>query len=243
MTASSRRRRIAASGWAYNRRVITVHHLNFSRSQRVLWLLEELEVPYELVRYDRDPKTLFAPKSLQEIHPLGKSPVITDGDQVIAESGNILEYLVDTYGKGRLVPAAGTPAYRHYRYFMHYAEGSLMPFLLLKLIFAKLKSAKMPFFVKPIAKKIADTVSGQFVTPNLTRHLKFLGDHLEKTAWFAGDELTAADIQMSYPLEAIVARVGDLAVSPKLKDLVTRMQARPAYQRAVAKGGPVNLED
>jgi glutathione S-transferase len=243
MAASSRRRRIAASGWAYNRRVITVHHLNFSRSQRVLWLLEELEIPYELVTYERDPKTMLAPKSLQQIHPLGKSPVITDGNRVIAESGNILEYIVETYGKGQLVPAAGTAAYRDYRYFMHYAEGSLMPFLLLKLIFAKVKSAPMPFFVKPIARKIADTVSGNFVTPNLSRHLAFLGQHLEKNTWFAGDEMTAADIQMSYPVESIIGRAGDLAVSPKLREMVTRIQARPAYQRAVAKGGPVNPDE
>ena len=220
--------------------MITVHHLNNSRSQRVLWLLEELEVPYELVTYERDPKTLLAPKSLQQIHPLGKSPVVTDGELVIAESGNILEYIVETYGKGRLVPAAGTPAYRHYRYFMHYAEGSLMPFLLLKLIFTKMKTSKMPFFVKPIAAKIADTVSAAFVTPNLTRHLAFLGDHLTKNTWFAGDELTAADIQMSYPVESAVGRAGDLALSPKLVEMVARIHARPAYQRAVAKGGPVN---
>jgi len=223
--------------------VITVHHLNHSRSQRVLWLLEELEVPYEVVKYERDPKTLLAPKSLQQIHPLGKSPVITDGELVIAESANILEYLVDTYGKGRLAPPAGTPAYRHYRYFMHYAEGSLMPFLLLKLIFAKVKTAKVPFFVKPIARKIADTVSASFVTPNLTRHLAFLGEHLATHTWFAGDELTAADIQMSYAVESIVDRAGDLEVSPKLKEFVKRIRARPAYQRAVAKGGPVNAED
>lgn len=234
---------MAASGWAYNRRVITVHHLNYSRSQRVLWLLEELEIPYELVTYERDPKTLLAPKSLQKIHPLGKSPVITDGDQVIAESGNILEYLVDTYGKGRLVPAAGTPAYRHYRYFMHYAEGSLMPFLLLNLVFAKVKTSKMPFFAKPIANKIADTVSGLFVTPNLTRHLAFLGDHLTTHTWFAGDELTAADIQMSYAVESIVGRLRGYSVSPKLSEMVARMRARPAYQRATAKGGPVNPEE
>jgi len=223
--------------------VITVHHLNNSRSQRVLWLLEELEVPYELVKYERDPKTLLAPKTLQQIHPLGKSPVISDGDLVIAESANILEYLVDTYGKGRLVPAAGTPAYRHYRYFMHYAEGSLMPFLLLTLIFSKVKTAPMPFFVKPIARKIADTVSGNFVTPNVKRHLAFLGQHLANHTWFAGDELSVADIQMSYPIEAVVARAGGLEVSPKLADFVTRIQARPAYQRAVAKGGPVNPDE
>jgi len=223
--------------------VITVHHLNNSRSQRVLWLLEELEVPYEIVKYERDPKTMLAPKALQQIHPLGKSPVITDGELVIAESGNILEYLVETYGKGRLVPPAGTPAYRDYRYFMHYAEGSLMPFLLLTLIFSKVKKAPMPFFVKPIARKIADTVSASFVSPNVKRHLAFLGQHLEKHTWFAGDELTIADIQMSYPVEAIVARAGDLDISPKLRELVKRMRERPAYQRALAKGGPVHPED
>ncbi len=223
--------------------MITVHHLNYSRSQRVLWLLEELEVPYELVKYERDPKTLLAPPSLQKIHPLGKSPVITDGELVIAESGNILEYIVETYGKGRLVPAAGTPAYRDYRYFMHYAEGSLMPFLLLKLIFAKVKAAPVPFFIKPISRKIADTVSANFVTPNLTRHLAYLGQHLAKHTWFAGDEMTVADIQMSYPVESVIGRAGDLDVSPKLRELVKRMQERPAYQRALAKGGPVNPVD
>jgi glutathione S-transferase len=216
--------------------VITVHHLNNSRSQRVLWLLEELELPYELVKYERDKKTMLAPPSLQAIHPLGKSPVITDGDVTVAESGAIIEYIVETYGKGRLVPAAGTQAYRDYRYFMHYAEGSLMPFLLLKLIFSKMKTAPMPFFVKPIARKIADTVGRQFVDPNLTRHLTFLGDHLAKYAWFAGDEMSAADIQMSFPLEGAVARAG-ASVSARLTDFVKKFQARPAYKRAIEKGG------
>lgn len=206
----------------------------------MLWLLEELEVPYEIVKYERDPKTMLAPPALQAIHPLGKSPVITDGDVTVAESGAILEYLVETYGKGRLAPAAGTPAYRDYRYFMHYAEGSLMPFLLLKLIFGKVKSGPMPFFVKPIARKIADTVGKQFIDPNLTRHLTFLADHLAKHAWFAGDEMTAADIQMSFPLEGAVARAGS-AVSPRLAEFVKKFQARPAYQRALEKGGPYGV--
>lgn len=222
--------------------MITVHHLNNSRSQRVLWLLEELELPYEIVKYERDPRTLLAPDSLKQIHPLGKSPVITDGDVTIAESGAILEYLVETYGKGRLVPAAGTQAYRDCRYFMHYAEGSLMPFLLLRLIFSRVRSAPVPFFVKPIVKKIADKVSGDFVTPNLTRHLAFLGEHLAKHTWFAGEELSIADIQMSYAIESIVGRAGNLPISPKFAEMVTRIQARPAYQRALAKGGPVNPE-
>ena len=221
--------------------MITVHHLNNSRSQRVLWLLEELELPYELVPYERDPRTLLAPKELEAIHPLGKSPVIVDGDATIAESGAILEYLVETHGKGRLVPPAGTQAHRDYRYFMHYAEGSLMPFLLLKLVFHRVRTAKVPFFVRPIARKIADKVSGDFVDPNLRRHLAFLAAHLEKHRWFAGDELTAADIQMSYPIEGAVARAADLGASPKLAEFVARCKERPAFQRALARGGPYEV--
>lgn len=219
--------------------MITVHHLNHSRSQRVLWLLEELEVPYEMVTYERDPDTLLAPDSLKKIHPLGKSPVITDGDATLAESGAIIEYLVETYGNGKLVPPKGTPQHRDYRYFMHYAEGSLMPYLLLKLIFGKVKHAKVPFFVKPIARKIADKVMADFVTPNLERHAAFLGAHLEKNRWFAGDELTGADIQMSYAIEALESRSKDMTISPKILELAKRMRERPAYQRALAKGGPV----
>jgi glutathione S-transferase len=221
--------------------VITVHHLNHSRSQRVLWLLEELELPYEIVKYERDPATMLAPKSLEAIHPLGKSPVITEGDATIAESGAILEYLVETHGKGRFAPPAGTPAHRHYRYFLHYAEGSLMPYLLLKLITRKLKEAKMPFFVKPIAGKISDKLAGDFVDPNLRRHVAFLGDHLAKHRWFAGDELTAADIQMSYPVEAVVARAGELSPPAPLVDFVKRCKERPAFQRALARGGPYEI--
>lgn len=219
--------------------MITVHHLNHSRSQRVLWLLEELELPYEMVTYERDPKTLLAPDSLEKIHPLGKSPVITDNGATLAESGAILEYIVDTYGNGRLVPPKGTQQYRDYRYFMHYAEGSLMPYLLLKLIFGKIQTARVPFFIKPISNKIASKVMGDFVTPNLTRHAAFLGEHLEKNKWFAGDELTAADIQMSYAVEALESRSKDMSISPRIGELAKRMRERPAYQRALAKGGPV----
>ncbi|MEJ7600131.1 MAG: glutathione S-transferase [Kofleriaceae bacterium] len=215
--------------------VIKVHHLNNSRSQRVLWMLEELELPYELVKYERDPKTLFAPKSLQDIHPLGKSPVIVDGDATLAESGAILEYLVETYGRGRLAPVAGTPAYRDYKYFLHYAEGSLMPFLLMKLVFQRVKTAKLPFFVKPIAKKIADKVSGDYIDPNLTRHFAFLDQHLAKQPWFAGAQLTAADLQMSYPLESAAERGND-QITDRLRDWISRIQARPAYKRAHERG-------
>lgn len=213
----------------------------------MLWLLEELELPYEIVKYERDPKTLLAPKALEAIHPLGKSPVVVDHaasggkDATLAESGAILEYLVETYGKGRLMPAAGTPAYRHYKYFLHYAEGSLMPYLLLKLIAGRIQRAPVPFFVRPIAKKIGGRLAADFVDPNLTRHLAFLGDHLEKHRWFAGDELTAADIQMSFPVEAAVARAAELNPSPKLAAFVANIKARPAFQRALEKGGPYQL--
>lgn len=215
--------------------MITVHHLNNSRSQRVLWLLEELELPYEIVKYERDPKTLLAPASLRAIHPLGKSPVITDGDATLAESGAILEYLVETYGKGRLAPAPGTPGYRDYRYFMHYAEGSLMPFLVMQLVFNKIKT-DAPLLVRPIAKAIAGQVGKQFLEPNLTSHLAFLADHLSRHAWFAGDAFSAADVQMSFPVEGAVARVGG-GISPKLTEWLGRIQARPAYRRAITRGG------
>jgi len=215
--------------------MITVHHLNNSRSQRVLWLLEELELPYEIVKYERDPKTLLAPASLRKVHPLGKSPVITDGDATLAESGAIIEYLVETHGKGKLVPAAGTPAYRDYRYFMHYAEGSLMPFLVMKLVFNKIRT-DAPFLVRPIARAIAGTVSKQFLDPNLTSHLAFLADHLGKNAWFAGDSFTAADVLMSFPVEGAVARISS-GISPKLTEWLAKIQGRPAYRKAIERGG------
>jgi glutathione S-transferase len=219
--------------------MITVHHLNNSRSQRVLWLLEELELPYEIVKYERDRKTLLAPASLRAIHPLGKSPVITDGDATLAESGAIVEYLVDTYGKGALSPAPGTPGHRDYRYFLHYAEGSLMPFLVMQLVFNKIKT-DAPLLVRPIAKAIAGQVGKQFLAPNLANHLAFLADHLTKHAWFAGDAFSAADIQMSFPVEGAVARVRG-SISPKLTEWLGRIQARPAYRRAITRGGEYQI--
>lgn len=223
--------------------MITVHHLERSRSHRVLWLLEELELPYELERYTRDPATMLAPAALRAIHPLGKSPVITDGGVTVAESGAILEYLVERHGGGRLAPAVGTPAHLRYRYFLHYAEGSLMPPLLVKLITRKIATAKMPFFARPIARKIAGSIDSGFVDPNLTRHLAFLEAELEGRAWFTGDELTAADIQMSYPLEAALTRGGAGARTPNLTRVLTAMRARPAYARAIERGGPIMLDD
>ena len=221
--------------------MILVHHLNNSRSQRVLWLLEELGVPYEIKRYQRDPKTMLAPPSLREVHPLGKSPVITDGELTVAESGAILEYLVECYGNGNLAPAPGTPERLRYTYWMHYAEGSAMPPLLLKLVFDRIEKGPMPFFVKPIAKAIAGRAKSSFIEPQIVRHLDYMEAELGKHAWFAGDTFSAADIQMSFPLEAATVRGGLNASRPKLMDYLDRIHKRPAYLRAVERGGEYGI--
>ncbi len=221
--------------------MIVVHHLNNSRSQRVLWLLEELELPYEVKRYRRDPATMLAPPELRSIHPLGKAPVIVDDGTTMAESGAILEYLVERYGDGRLVPVAGTPERLRYRYWMHFAEGSAMPPLLLHLIFSRMKVAPMPFFARPVAKAIAERALETYVRPNLTRTLNFLEAELTPRDWFAGTNFTVADIQMSFPLEAADARVGLGPQYPRLKDWLNRIHARPAYQRALESGGEYEL--
>ncbi|CAE6883725.1 hypothetical protein R69608_01926 [Paraburkholderia nemoris] len=221
--------------------MLTVHHLNNSRSQRVLWLLEELGVPYEIKRYERDPNTMLAPPELRAVHPLGKSPVITDDGQTLAESGAIIEYLVDKYGQGRFAPAAGTPGRLRYTYWMHYAEGSAMPPLLLKLIALRIASAPMPFFAKPIARKIAWTLQSSFIDPQLKLHLGFINKELSATGWFVGNDFTAADVQMSFPLEAATARGGMEGQIPAVVDFLKRIHARPAYQRALERGGKYEL--
>ena len=221
--------------------MLTVHHLNNSRSQRVLWLLEELGVPYEIKRYERDPKTMLAPPELRAVHPLGKSPVITDDGQTLAESGAIIEYLVDKYGQGRFAPGAGTPERLRYTYWMHYAEGSAMPPLLLKLIALRIASAPMPFFAKPIARKIAWTLQSSFIDPQLKLHLGFINKELSATGWFVGNDFTAADVQMSFPLEAATARGGMEGQIPAVVDFLKRIHARPAYQRALERGGKYEL--
>ena len=219
--------------------MIIVHHLNNSRSQRILWLLEELGLPYEIKRYQRDAKTMLAPPELLKVHPLGKSPVITDGEVTVAESGAIVEYLLDTYGEtSGLRPAKGGDAWRRYTYWLHFAEGSAMPPLVMKLVFQKIKSTPMPFFVKPIARGIADKVLSSFVDPNLERQTAFMEAELAKSAWFVGDQLSAADIQMSFPIEAAKQRAGlSKDKTPRLLDWLARAHARPAYQRALERGG------
>ena len=196
--------------------MITVHHLNNSRSQRVLWLLEELGVPYEIRRYERDARTMLAPPELRQVHPLGKSPVITDGDLVLAESGAIVETLIEQHGAGRLAPAPGSPERLRYRYWLHYAEGSAMPPLLFKLVFDQIAKAKMPFFAKPIAKAIVAKTMEAFILPNIKTHLDFMEGELGRSRWFAGADFSGADIQMSFPLEAAAARGGLNASRPRL---------------------------
>jgi glutathione S-transferase len=218
--------------------MLTVHHLEDSRSQRVLWLLEELGVPYEVRRYERDKETRMAPPELLQVHPLGKSPVVTDGELTVAETGAIVEYLVDTYGQGRLRPAAGTPDFLRYRYWLHFAEGSAMPFLVMKLIFDRIASAKLNFLIKPVARGIANQVLGSFVMPNIRRQLAFMETELAAREWFAGSEFSAADVMMSFPLEAAAQRGGLDAEQPKLLAFLERIHARPAYRRALERGGP-----
>ena len=223
--------------------MITVHHLENSRSQRVLWLLEELELSYEIKHYQRDPKTSLAPAELRQVHPLGKSPVITDDGRTIAESGAIIEYLVDRHGKGRLAPPPGSDERLRYTYWLHFAEGSAMPPLLFTLVCDKVKSAPMPFFVKPIAKAIAGKVMDGFVNPNLKSQLDFMEAELTKHKWFAGSEFSAADVQMSFPLEAAAQRAGLDASRPKLMAFLKRIHARPAYKRALERGGPYSFAE
>lgn len=228
--------------------MITVHHLETSRSQRVLWLLEELGVPYKIKIYKRDPKTKLAPAALKKVHPLGKSPVITDGKETIAESGAILEYLAERYGDhahgdlAHLQPAVGTPAYRQVRFWMHYAEGSLMNWLVMKLVFMTIPKQPMPFLVRPIARALCGTVQAKLIDPNLATALAFIEDHLSRNAWFAGDDISLADFQMSFAVEAALSRAATAADFPNLVAYQARMVARPAYQRAVAQGGPVVME-
>ena len=221
---------------------LTVHHLNNSRSQRVLWLLEELGLPYEITRYERNPQTMLAPPELRKVHPLGKSPVVTTDDGlVLAESGAIIETVIERYGQGRLAPAAGTPESLRYRYWMHFAEGSAMSPLLLKLVFDKIEGSKMPFFAKPIAKAIAGKAKGSFVMPNINAHLDYMESELGKSRWFAGEEFSGADIQMSFPIEAAQARGGLDKARPKLMAYLERIHARPAYKKALERGGPYGL--
>ena len=217
--------------------MIVVHHLNNSRSQRVLWLLEELGVEYELRKYQRNAETMLAPPELKAVHPLGKSPVITDGDLTLAESGAIVEYLADRYGGGKLARSFGSPERVRYIYWLHYAEGSAMPPQLLKLVVDRIASAKAPFFVRPITRAIRDKAMAAFIGPQLKLHLDYMEGELARAPWFCGSDFSAADVQMSFPLEMAVVRAGLDASRPNLMGFLHRIHQRQAYQRALERGG------
>jgi glutathione S-transferase len=216
--------------------MITVHHLEDSRSQRVLWLMEELQLPYEVKRYERDPTTRLAPASLLKVHPLGKSPVIEDDGRVVAETGAIVDYVVGRYGNGRLIPAEGTGERLDYVYWLHFAEGSAMPPLVMKLIFNTM-AERAPKLFKGVVKAVTGPVLAGFVEPNLAQQLDFIETQLTQSTWFAGPEFTAADIMMSFPLEAAASRA-DFSAKPKVKAFLDNIHARPAYVRALERGGP-----
>jgi glutathione S-transferase len=217
--------------------MIVVHHLNNSRSQRVLWLLEEMGLDYEVKRYERDAKTMLAPPELRAIHPLGKSPVIQDGDVIVAETGAIVEYLLETCPGHGLKPAPGTPEARRYTYWLHYAEGSAMTPLLLKLVFSALP-ARAPGLMRPVVKAISSKAQQGFIDPQIRAHTTYWEAELAKSPWFAGDAFSAADIMMSFPLEAGASRAPYGPDKPKLKAWLQTIHARPAYQRALERGGP-----
>ena len=204
--------------------MVVVHHLNDSRSQRVLWLLEELGLPYEIKHYQRDAKTRLAPPELKAIHPLGKSPVITEDGQIVHESGAIVDYLIRHHGNGRLQPSVGWPEYEDYQQWLHYAEGSAMLPLMLRLYVGRLGEAGAP-----LAPRIESEIAN---------HLGFVNQSLEGRQWLVGNDLTGADIQMSFVGEA--AR--DLRKAyPNIDAWVRRFQARPAYRKALERGGPYAL--
>lgn len=220
--------------------MITVHHLENSRSQRVLWLLEELGLPYDVVRYERDPQTSLAPAALRAVHPLGKSPVVTDDGTVVAETGAIVEYLLDRFGEGRLRPAAGTPERLRYTYWLHMAEGTAMPLLVMTLVFNRVETAA-PWLVRPVARAIASQVRSSYIGPSLDAVLRLMEAELARSAWFAGEELTGADVMMIFPVEAAAARADLGGDYPRLQAFLDRVHARPAYQAALARGGPYTL--
>ncbi len=221
--------------------MLILHHLENSRSQRILWLLEELGVDYDIKRYGRDKSTSLAPPELRDIHPLGKAPVIVDDGTTVAESGAIIEYIVGKYDDGRLRPRAGTPEALAYTYWLHYAEGTFAPLMIISLILNRIDTAPMPFFVRPIARGITGKVRDSYLDANIANNLAFMEQTLRESAWFCGDHFTAADVQMSFPLEAAEVRT-DLATDyPHLQAFLQTIRARPAYKAALDRGGHYEL--
>lgn len=219
--------------------MLTVHHLNQSRSQRVIWALEELSLPYEIVHYQRE-KNMLAPASLRKVHPLGKSPVVEDNGLILAESGAILEYLQETYDReSRLKPQDAVNRVQ-YRFWLHYAEGSLMPLLLMKLVFASLGRSPIPFGLRALGKVLGQGVQKAWLNPQLETHARYIESHLTDNLWFAGDHLSMADIQMSFPVFALLSR-GGIDHLPHIHAWKKRVEMLPGWQRAVAQGGPFDI--
>jgi glutathione S-transferase len=216
--------------------MITVHHLEDSRSQRVLWLLEELGLAYEIVRYARDPKTMLAPPELRKVHPLGLSPVVQDGDRVVVESGAILEYLSAKAG-GALRPDAASDEGLRCTTWLHYAEGSLMPLLLVRLVLDELSGKNAPFLARPIGRAIGSAVRKTFLDARTAHHLRYIEGELGRRPWFAGEALSIADVQMCFPLQAAKTRLG-LEAYPNILAWLAKIEARPAWKRSLERGGP-----
>jgi len=221
--------------------MLTVHHLENSRSQRILWLLEELGVEYEIKRYGRDKQSGLAPPELLDVHPLGKAPVVTDGDITVAESGSIIEYLVHNYDDGSLRPEDGTADWLSYTYWLHYAEGTFMPLMIVSLILGRIETAPMPFFIKPVAKGIAAKVRAAYLDANVRRNLEFMEKALNESEWFCGNRFTAADVQMSFALEAAEVRSNLTAEYPHLAAFLKTIRSRPGYKAALDRGGHYEL--
>lgn len=219
--------------------MLTVHHLNQSRSQRVLWALEELQLPYQVVSYQRG-KDMLAPAALKSVHPLGKSPVVEDNGHILAESGAILEYLQETYDSARRLKPESVEDKLQYRFWLHYAEGSLMPLLLMKLVFASLGKPPVPFGMRTLGNALGKGVQKAWLNRQLETHARFIEAHLSRQRWFAGAELSMADIQMSFPAMALLAR-GGVDDLPHLTQWVQRVEQRPAWQKAIERGGPFTL--
>lgn len=220
--------------------MIRVHHLEKSRSHRVLWLLEILELDYEIETYPRDSKTQLAPEALKRVHPLGKSPVLTDGDMTIAESGAIVDYLLMRYGQAMMQPQIdNAAAWTNERYWLHYAEGSLMPLLVMRLVFAQLPK-QSPLLIKPIANGISTNVNKRFLAPQLAEHLAMIENHLEPRGQFSSVWPSGADVQMSFPLQmlALSDALGDY---PAIRRYVERIEVDAAWQRVVERAGPLAL--
>lgn len=215
--------------------MLYIHHLENSRSQRVIWLLEELNLEYEIINHKRLPGTRVAPASLHSVHPLAKAPVLRDKDVVLAESGAIFAYLLERYGNGLLEPVKGGAERVQYIYWIHFAEGSFMPYLAMKIVFARISQA-VPFFVRPLITAVFKAVGAKYLNPNIHQEISAIEEHLNVHRWFAGDSFTAADIMMGFMLEAVAGRMAQEATHPNINRFVRAMQARPAYQQALRRG-------